>query len=179
MPLTLGRLGEIEPADRPRLCTFLRTWPGVDAELCEHDQVSARREDLVAGWWEYHRLADGARDEREALEVGEPAEVVAAKERVDSLVAVGGPTVLSLLEALIDADPTGGRGALVGAGPLENLIHEHGDALAQDLVIRARQSPAFAHALSYVWLETGGLHADAGAQLSPWLKPDENSRSVG
>ena len=127
-------------------------------------------DDLITRWWEYHRLARGTREERKALESGKSADVVVAKERVDELVELGEPDVIDLLEALIDNNTTDATVAVVGAGPLEDLIHEHGDALVEPIVAKARQSRSFAQALSSVWLERAGLSPETVTRLSPWVK---------
>lgn len=79
------------------------------------------------------------------------------------------PEVLDVLELLVERAPDTSGALTVGAGPLENLIHEHGDRLVDELESRARRSPLFAAALASVWLEDGHLQATTVERLSPWL----------
>lgn len=124
---------------------------------------------LVEDWWEYHRLAGGSRDERKALEAGLPVRVGAAHDLVAEKIATGSPDVLEILALLIDGVPEGQDVATVGAGPLEDLLHEHGDRLIADIETSARRSPAFANAMSSVWLEVDGLEPATVARLAPWV----------
>jgi hypothetical protein len=129
----------------------------------------ASRAELFANWWEYHRLANGSRDERKALEGGEPAKAVEAFERVADLVSTGDADVVTLLEELNDAAPED-EGATVGSGPLEDLIHEHGDRLVDELAERARHSPLFAQALAATWLDADRLQPTTVDRLSLWVR---------
>jgi hypothetical protein len=85
--------------------------------------------------------------------------------RVDS----GGREAVELLVALNDAGPTGDDGLTVGCGPLEDLLRDHGDTVAADVDDHARRSPAFARALSHVWLQPGQLSEAAENRLKPWV----------
>lgn len=124
---------------------------------------------MIANWWEYHRRARGDRDERKALSVGEPAEVCAAYELVSQRIDDGGTQAVQLLAALVDTAPAGDGGTTVGSGPLENLLHEHGDSVIDEVERTARRSIAFAEALSQVWLERGRLSPATEQRLAIWL----------
>lgn len=112
---------------------------------------------LLARWWEHQRLSDGDRQERKALEQGESQAAVEAYQIVCDLVEAGDPSVIQLLADLVDAGPPDIAAAFVGAGPLEDLLHEHGDRLIDDLEDRARRSPSFHNALAAVLIEEGQL----------------------
>lgn len=132
--------------------------------------MESANDDLIANWWEYHRRANGSHADRKSLELGEPRAVLEAFASVEEMVSAGGPGVLGLLEQLNEAAPPGDEGRTVGAGPLEDLIHEHGDSVVPDVEERARRSPAFAQALSRVWLDAGRLDETTVGRLSNWLR---------
>ncbi len=83
---------------------------------------------------------------------------------------MGGPDVVELLAALNDAGPSDDRGCTVGAGPLEDLIWMHGDALAGTIERLARQSPSFATALSNVWLDRADASPATEHCLARWIR---------
>jgi hypothetical protein len=126
-------------------------------------------DDLIASWWEYWRRARGSRDERKALSVGEPVEVCAAHELVEQRIDLGGAQAVDLLAALADAAPAGDNGTTVGAGPLETLLHEHGDSVIDEVERTARRSTSFADALAQVWLERGLLSLLTERRLAIWV----------
>lgn len=83
-------------------------------------------------------------------------------------VAQGGPDALALIGALLRHASTDDDLAVVGAGPLEDLLVEHGDELAEQVAHEARRSPLLASALASVWWSP---RADdiVCQQLEPWL----------
>jgi hypothetical protein len=83
-----------------------------------------------------------------ALERGEP-EAWLAYWLVKDHTVNNLPSVVDLLAALNDAAPAGDDGMTVGIGELDDLLHAHGDAVAEDVDRRARQNPRFARALSH------------------------------
>ena len=131
--------------------------------------------ELASRWWDYWRRFRGTRDERKALSVGEPAEVVAAHDQVEAQVNAGGRSAVELLVALNDAAPPGDDGLTVGVGPLGDLLHEHADALINDIEHYARVSASFRQALAHVSLERGRVSRDTEHQLSPWIGSLTNS----
>jgi hypothetical protein len=106
-------------------------------------------------------LADGTRDERKRRSVGEPPDVAAASERAQQVVEDGGERALELVMALLRGIPDDTGFAMVGAGPLEDLVTRRGNNLAPRLDELARQSPAFRRALAFVQLEPGALSPQA------------------
>jgi hypothetical protein len=106
---------------------------------------------VAARWWEHKRLSSGTRTERKQLALGEPVDVVRANEIVRESMWQGGADALDLVVALIDAAPSDDVIAYVGAGPLEDLLLDHSDALIDQVDDLARRSPAFARALSAVY----------------------------
>jgi uncharacterized protein DUF6869 len=124
---------------------------------------------LASDWWEYQRLWRGSREERKALALGVPARVHAAHDLVEEAVERGGSAAVELLAGLAEATPVGDDGTAVGAGPLEDLIHEHGDDLIGAIVSCARQRPMFAQALAVCWVERGHLAASTEDRLRPWV----------
>ena len=115
------------------------------------------RATLLARWWEYQWLSDGNRHERKGLEQGEPQAVVEARQTVSDLVDAGDPSVIHLLADLVDVGPPVTAATIVGSGPLEDLLHAHGDRLIGDLEEQARRSPSFRAALAAVTIEKGHL----------------------
>jgi hypothetical protein len=124
---------------------------------------------VATAWWEYQRLASGQRMDRKRLEDGEPVAVVAAVETVDASVARGGPDAVALIGALLRLASTEEDIALVGAGPLEDLLVEHGDDLAEQVAQEAHRNPQLASALGCVWWspEAGDV---VSRQLGRWLQ---------
>jgi hypothetical protein len=84
-------------------------------------------------------------------------------------VDAGGPEALVLVMALIDAAPTDLGLGKVAAGPLEDLLHAHGDDLVDEIEVLARQSPVFAQALGGVWLSEGAISASTKDRLARWV----------
>lgn len=119
--------------------------------------MSDDREQLLADWWEHHRLGSGNRAERKSLEQGHPASAVAAYAIVSELVESGDVSTVQLLADLNDAGPREDDGAIVGAGPLEDLVHAHGDELIDEIERLARQVPSFRRALASVWIDDGAI----------------------
>lgn len=124
---------------------------------------------LLANWWEFQRRARGSRDERVALSLDEGTDLGDARDIVDDRMLAGGTEAVELLVALNEAAPAEDGGVSVGCGPLEDLIHEHGDALIDVIDASARQNPDFAKAMSHVWLEPGHLTKETEARLSRWI----------
>jgi hypothetical protein len=106
---------------------------------------------VAARWWQHKRLSSGSRTERKQLSLGEPAEIVRANQIVYESMWQGGTDALDLVVALIDAAPGEDVIAYVGAGPLEDLLRDHADALIDQVDDLARRSPTFARALSAVY----------------------------
>jgi hypothetical protein len=122
-------------------------------------------EEFAARWYAYWRRSSGSRNERKALELGEPAEVVAAHRLVSELVEQGAPDVVRILVALAETVPDGDDPLMVGVGPVEDLLYIHGDRFVGELVDQAGRSPEFAGALRHASLAEGTLSAAAGAKL--------------
>jgi hypothetical protein len=123
----------------------------------------------VDGWWRYQRLSAGDRSERKALELGEPQDAVAAAEAVTDRVSTGGPQALSLVAALVRAAESDDDLALVGAGPLEDLVTSHGIALLDDIDDLARRDPRFAQALTAVLWSADGAGQEVTSRLGRWI----------
>jgi hypothetical protein len=127
------------------------------------------RKELVAGWWEHARLAQGSRQQRKSLETGDALFADAGWYGVDERVERGGVQALELVAALLEHAPDDDGIALVAAGPLEDLLHRHGQELVDEIERWARQDPRFGQALAGVWLADGALDPTARARLRPWL----------
>jgi hypothetical protein len=128
------------------------------------------RDAVVRGWWQFQTLHSGTREERKALEIGEPTEVWAAWGAVSDQIRAGGPAALELVVALIEAAPDSESVGNVAAGPLEDLVHAHGDELVDQLETLARQSPVFATALHDVWLSDGAVSSSTKERLARWIR---------
>ena len=126
-------------------------------------------EDVARAWWESRRLAAGTRHERKQWSLGEPSEVASGLRAVDEIVDGGGERAIELVVALLNTAPAGSGVPEVGAGPLEDLVVGHGNALAPRLDDLARRSAVFRGALASVWIEPGVLDAQAAARLSRWI----------
>lgn len=124
---------------------------------------------LVPAWWAYQRLASGGRAERKALELGEPADAVAAARAVDEAVHRGGQQALALMSALVDGAETDDDLALVGAGPLEDLLVRHGTNLVDEVDDLARRNARFARAMNGVWWSADAAGREVMAKLGRWI----------
>jgi hypothetical protein len=136
--------------------------------------VSTGRADLgqlAADWWQYQRLAQGSRSERKALELGQPPAAWSARASVEGAIDSGGIEALQVILALLEAAPDASGVAVAAAGPLEDLVHQHGDALVDELDHLARQRPVFRQAMSGVWLSPGIVDPDTERRLRNWLRP--------
>lgn len=124
--------------------------------------------ELADGWLEYQRLARGHREQRKALEQGKPTSVHLANEKVRDRIDAGGQAALELVLALLSA---GGwdEVSTVAAGPLEDLIHQHGDELIDDIEPLARQDDRFRAALGSVWLARGTLPVEVEQRFAQWM----------
>jgi hypothetical protein len=125
---------------------------------------------MVRGWWQHDRLAAGDRAQRKALSIGEPADAVAGWEAVRDCIDAGGANAVRVVVELIRTATNDRDVGAVGAGPLEDLLHEHGDELVDAIETEARRSPPFASALASVWLERHAVTPATEERLSRWIK---------
>ena len=132
-------------------------------------QDGPETEAVVDGWWRYQRLSVGSRAERKALEVGKPGHAVAAEKAVDDRVRSGGLDALHLVAALVRAAETDDDLALVGAGPLEDLLTRNGAALVDEIDDLARRDPQFARALAAVWWSADDAGPEVTVRLGRWI----------
>jgi hypothetical protein len=115
------------------------------------------RDDVVAAYWEHWRLA--VETARNGLPQSKEPDVT--REVIDEAVEEGDPSVVALIVALAEAASSDDDVALVGAGPLEDLLVKHGRSLARpqgaallkEIDAAARRSPRFRQALGSVWLD--------------------------
>jgi hypothetical protein len=133
--------------------------------------------DVAAAWWRYQRLAAGSRPERKAVETGEAVEEAAAAETVRQRVEQGGVSALRLLVTLADGAVDDLAAAVVGAGPVEDFVVEHGDELCDEIAAAARREPKFREALRTVWLSAGELRPESERMLAPWVPSLTNGTS--
>lgn len=131
--------------------------------------MSPSDSDLATGWWEYGRLSDGSRAERKWLETNPRSAPSLAWEEVQHRMSQGGAAALDTVLALIDRAPQDADLSAVGAGPLEDLVHEHGLALAGDIDRFARTHAGFRVALQSVYVDHARLGEDAGERLARWI----------
>lgn len=106
--------------------------------------MSSDRE-IVDAFWRYMRLSQGDRSERLESE-----RFVWAWEEVDRLMARGGRRAVEFLVKLCRRTPDIDALADVGAGPLEELLHEHGESVANAVIEAARLNSLFDQAVRYV-----------------------------
>jgi hypothetical protein len=115
-------------------------------------------DELVAAYWRNHALSSGDRQQRLAA-----ADDFWAWEAVSD--AMGRPDSLTLLDALLAApaaDP-----CAIGAGPLEDLLSEHGLAWDTAVADRCRTSPLWRAAVACVWLD--GYESQSLSALALYL----------
>jgi hypothetical protein len=124
---------------------------------------------LVHGWWEYQRRLHGNPEERRALEAGHPAEVHLVFNEVKATISAGGLRAWDLVVALLDVAPGDPGVMLVGAGPLEDLVKKHGDALVKEIEYDASRNDRVRQALSCVWVARGLLTPEVEGRLSRWI----------
>jgi len=127
--------------------------------------TSEDRARLLEHWWEHGRLSQGNREERKALANGYPPGPAWAYDELSELVDEGSTKVVALLADLIDACPTDSGPSIVGTGPLEDLVNQHGDALVSELETLARRRPSFRSALSSVAIEQGSITDSAASRI--------------
>lgn len=115
---------------------------------------------LVAAFWREHRLALGQRADRLQVE----RESWAA-DAVGDVIAGAPADAVALLEDLLLADDA--DVAFLGAGPLEDLLVEHGAAVANTVAARCTESAVWREAVSCVWLDDKDRAAVSA--LEAWL----------
>ena len=120
---------------------------------------------LAVAWFDYMRRARGSREERKALELGEPAEAVRAAGQVADITMAGGSRSVELIVALLDAAPDADAVAAVGAGPLEDVLAEHWDDVIDEVEALARAGGPIRRALTSAYL-TGRREV----RLRPWME---------
>ena len=124
---------------------------------------------VVDGWWRYQRLSVGTRFDRKASELGQPRDAVTAVGAIDDRVRGGGPEALNLVTALVRAAETDDDLALVGVGPLEDLLIRHGAELVDGIDNLARRDPQFAQALTAVWWSADDAGQVVTQRLGRWI----------
>jgi hypothetical protein len=124
---------------------------------------------IIRGWWEYQRLQSGTPEQRRALQAGHPAQVCASSAEVRAHIAAGGQQAIELVAAILSTSRSDTDVSLVGAGPLEDLVHKHGDTLVDAIEGFAARDAWFAYALSRVWLAHGVLRPGTELRLSKWI----------
>lgn len=101
---------------------------------------------LAAAYWREHRLATGNREERLRAEADDAASSAVADRISGDPVAA-----LLLLDALLAADDA--DLGYAGAGPVEDLLVEHGPKVGEAVADRCRQSNHWRQAVAGVWLD--------------------------
>lgn len=114
---------------------------------------------LVAAYWREHRLSLAGRVER--LEAQEATALGEVTERISR----SPQTALSLLDDLLTDEAA--DLSYLGAGPLEDLLVEHGPLMAEGVAARCRGSSRWATAVSAVWLDDSEWASVPS--LHPWL----------
>ena len=122
--------------------------------------MSSDNAELVANYWRAHRLSRGGREDRLLAEAD-----ASAFDEVHERVTRDPTDALTLIDDLLAADSA--DAAFVGAGPLEDLLVEHGAAVAQLVADRCRNSSAWQSAVAAVWLDE--LERSAVEPLQPLL----------
>ncbi|MEY9837995.1 DUF6869 domain-containing protein [Streptacidiphilus sp. EB103A] len=136
---------------------------------CTIVAVTENFDGLARCWWEGQRLATGTRVERKRWSLGEPSAVFAGHEAARERIEQGGVRALEFVMALLRSSQDDSGGAQVGAGPLEDLITEHGNELSLQIEELARRCPTFRRALASVSLDSGTLVPAAEERLARWI----------
>jgi hypothetical protein len=114
--------------------------------------VAVERDELVEAYWQHWRLGSSEdRDDR----LRQPTHAWAWDE-VERAVADRDGDVVELLVALADAAPDDAALAYLGAGPVEDLVRVHGEAVAAALERAAESDVNLRRALRSVWLDPDG-----------------------
>ncbi len=123
-------------------------------------------------WWLFQRLSTGERADRLELDRGESSRANAAwlgywcvEESIDR----AGEEALDVVLRLLNSAPPE-QGHIVGAGPLEDLINAHGDALAGRIEELARPRPEFAACLGCVAVDDTALEPHTLSRLTRWVR---------
>jgi len=129
---------------------------------------------LVSDWWGVY-LANGRFQKGTPRRETSTSEDAAAA-YVDSLAGAGDARAVPVLLALAEGAPDREALFFFGAGPLEDLVHAHGDRVVTTLVEAARSSRRFKIALSGVWPDRQRpLRSETMRMLTPWLGDDETT----
>ena len=139
-------------------------------------------------WWLFRRLNAGTREQRVDLQQGQSVDARTAQraaEHVNDVITQGGAEAVALITELLQSAADTDALVLVGSGPLENLLHEHGAAVVEEVEHLARQEPAFTEALRWVWLEhrappagRGGPPGALGSRDWPAVTPPSAHRQI-
>lgn len=168
------------PPSGPMSTELHGSLPRVQAAFsCEGVPVSEDAWTALADhWWEHNRLSTGTRAERKALSMGEPHGPARAGDHVRDVIQRGGPEALALLRALAQRTPAGAFIGDVGAGPVEDLVHEHGEQGAALIAAAAREDRTFARAVAGMWMPSG-LSERGREILEPWICPPPPHPALG
>jgi hypothetical protein len=96
--------------------------------------------DLVCGWLAQHPAPPRSRDED-----------MWAFEAIYDLIIGRPDLVLRFVDAVMDAGPSPLQEGALAAGPLEDLLGSHGEAMIDDIELKARREPRFRRLLTGVW----------------------------
>jgi hypothetical protein len=118
------------------------------------------RPDLIDAWWQYQRLTTGTRPERLTAD-----DWYWAWENVTAMINDKDERVVELLVSLTESARSPEDVQTVGAGPIEDLLSEHGSWLAttegsamlDQLADISRTNKKFRQALGSVWHESGEI----------------------
>jgi hypothetical protein len=116
--------------------------------------------DLIDAWWQYQRLTTGTRPERLAAD-----DWSWAWEEVTAMINDKDERVVEFLVSLAESAQSPEDLQIVGAGPIEDLLSEHGkwlattegSAMLDQLADNSRTSKKFRQALGSVWHESGEI----------------------
>lgn len=95
--------------------------------------------------------------------------VEAGWEALRDMVDEGKIETVQLLADLNDAVPAEDAWAVVGAGPLEDLINQHGDRLIDEIDRCAQRTPSFRDDLRGVWYSPGTVSPATEQLLRRWV----------
>lgn len=114
---------------------------------------------VVDGYWRHYQMRRTRQPDADEFDW--------AWEAVDDAARRGVPGVVDLVVALAVTAPTDDALAYLGAGPMEDLLNQHGPRLVEEVKAAALQNPAVARALRSVVFDDDDEHRRVAERLIP------------
>jgi hypothetical protein len=129
--------------------------------------VDFDRASAVRAWWEYVRRSSGDHIQRKSLDLPEAQAIVFGHEQINEIIYAGGASAVAVIVELLNTAQTDRNLIYVGAGPLEDLLHDHWEDTVDAIEDLARTGGPMRRALA-------GLDLAEGRQdrLRKWAQID-------